>query len=208
MKIYSGIYDEFHPFDMFFPKTQLVVANGPNDLDGPGILIIHGGADISPSMYNKRPSKQTYAGVAMSYRDKAEWALMQEAKQQGILIMGICRGAQMLCALSGGYLIQHVNNHSGTHNVVDSTGVEFQVNSIHHQMQAPWDIPHEMLATTVNPRSTEYWDEDKTITVPNEPEAVWYPETRGMAVQWHPEMMLHNLPANKWLQSQLEKRYA
>lgn len=208
MKLYSGLYDEFHPFDTFFPQAQCRVVNTPDDFEGPGILIIHGGADISPSLYNKQPSKKTYAGVKASPRDHLEWELMKGAKAQGIFIMGICRGAQMLCALAGGYLIQHVEGHSGTHYVTDKKGYKFQVNSIHHQMQAPWDVPHELMAVTSQPLSGQYWDEDTQVSVPNEPEAVYYPELRGLGVQWHPEMLSHQTPANAWLLQQLEQKYA
>lgn len=204
MNLYSGLYDSFHPLDIFFPKAGQVVAREPSDLQGPGILIIHGGADISPSLYNKGRSRRTYADEVPSYRDKAEWALIQEAIKQKIFIFGICRGAQMLCAAAGGYLIQDVTNHAGSGHMVYTDKGEFKVNSLHHQMQAPWDVEHQILAVS-EPLSEHFLDVDNDIKVPNEPEAVYYPTLNGLGVQWHPEMMYENTYANLWIKETLKE---
>ncbi len=204
MKLYSGLYSSFHPLDCFFPNAEQVIAHKPSDLDGPGILILHGGSDISPSLYNKGRSRLTFAGEAPSQRDKAEWELLQEAKRQGIFIFGICRGAQMLCAAAGGYLIQDVTNHAGAgHLVLDDLGNQFRVNSLHHQMQAPWDIEHKLLAVSEQ-LSAHFIDEDNDINVPNEPEAVYYPGVHGLGIQWHPEMMYEHTVANMWIRQVLK----
>lgn len=201
MKIYSAIYPGFHPLDTFFPDAECVTVTKPEEMDEPGILIIHGGADISPSLYKRKLSTRTWASDVPSNRDQLEWALINSAKEKNVFVFGICRGAQLLCAAAGGYLIQDVTNHAGEdHTVVDKDGEEFYVNSIHHQMCVPFEVDHQLLAWTK--RSDYYYDEDKKVELDIEPEAVYYPGL-GMGVQWHPEMLSHYDESNRWVKQQL-----
>jgi gamma-glutamyl-gamma-aminobutyrate hydrolase PuuD len=112
----------------------------------------------------------------------------------------------MLCALAGGFLIQHVNNHSGYHPVVTEDGYEFTVNSIHHQMMYPFDVEHEILAKTQKNLSAVHYDEDNKIVMPFEPEYVYFPTVKGFAVQWHPEMMDDDSPATQYVLDTIEQR--
>ena len=48
------------------------------------ILILHGGEDISPSLYGQIPAKQTGASDVLSPRDKLEADLAREAIRRGI----------------------------------------------------------------------------------------------------------------------------
>jgi putative glutamine amidotransferase len=210
MKIYSGIYSGFHPLDVFFPDAECIVADTPDDLVAgePGILIIHGGGDISPSLYNKAVGTRTGASEKMSRRDAVEWALIQDANAKGIFIFGICRGAQLLCAAAGGYLIQDVTNHaSWGHKVLTNKGDTFNVNSIHHQMCIPYEVDHELLAWSAPSISDHYLDVDTPVKLDVEPEAIFYPGFKGLGIQWHPEMMGANEVANKqafqWLKEKL-----
>jgi len=205
MNLYSAIYRNWHPLDTFFPEAECSVVNHPDDMQGPGILIVHGGADISPALYGKGRSHRTFAEDHPSHRDSIEWALMHSAKQKNIFIFGICRGAQMLCAAAGGYLIQDVDNHAGAaHMVVDDEGTLFSVNSLHHQMQAPWGVNHIILAKAHRKLSDYYLDENTMVQVPEEPEAVFYPDFKGLGVQWHPEMLNEKAVSNKWIKEKLE----
>jgi len=108
----------------------------PEDLvNTNSILILHGGEDISPAIYGQTPSKYTRAGRKLSQRDKHEVALAEQAIKLGIPIFGICRGAQLACAIAGGSLVQHVENHiTSGHNIVTATGETYKTSSCHHQM--------------------------------------------------------------------------
>ncbi len=151
------------------------------------VLIVHGGADIHPSLYNKQRSKMSHAGSSPSQRDLMEWALMKRCQELGNSIIGICRGAQMLCALAGGTLIQHVNNHGGMHHIVTFDNQEYVVNSIHHQMMNPTNTEHNIVAWTKRRLSDVYFDVDDKINVEKEPEFIHFPTVKGFAIQWHPE---------------------
>jgi len=206
MILYSVIWACFHPLDKFFPDAQQVVVHGPEDITGPGVIIFHGGEDISPTAYKKGRSRFSGASEWLSPRDKRELTIMNKAIQNKLLLFGICRGAQLLCARAGGFLYQHVDNHAGEmHKVTTIDGRRFYVNSLHHQMCAPWKVQHELLAVA-DKQTTICYDEDKLVTPPAEVEAVYYPLIHGLGAQWHPEAMDENTPQALWLKEQLEAR--
>ena len=137
MRLVSALYAGFNPFDLLDVFDDYAVVETHDDLQRGDVLISHGGADIPPEFYGKgRSSRSGSSGI--SRRDAIEWAMMHRAKELDVPIIGICRGAQMLCALEGGYLYQHVDNHGGSHTItakdVDNSIIKLEVNSIHHQM--------------------------------------------------------------------------
>lgn len=208
-KLFMALWGGGHPFNAL-PFDEEVVVRNPEELDSDGLLVIWGGADISPSIYNKPVSKRTWAGEELSTRDKQEVALAKRAIELKIPIMGVCRGAQLLCALAGGHLIQHVNRHGGTHRVVTNDGKEFVTNSIHHQMMYPFDVEHVIKAYMPKQLSDVHIDVDSegkdiNVQMPCEPEYVYFPQIRGHAVQWHPEGLSSDSDANKYVLDQLRK---
>jgi gamma-glutamyl-gamma-aminobutyrate hydrolase PuuD len=142
-----------------------------------------------------------------SHRDQIEWDMMLRAKELGCPIIGVCRGGQMLTALEGGHLVQHVDGHAGYGHTVDVVGVPegFKVNSIHHQMMVPpKGGKFEMIAVASPRLSKEYHDvaddgRDIKVEMEQEPEFIYYPEVKGFAIQWHPEGMHQNSEANRFL---------
>lgn len=208
-KLVSVIYDDFYPFyslvdkgEQPFPSlTSLHTIDNPDDLDQGSILLLWGGGDISPSLYGKEPSRYSGATDRPSRRDEIEWACIQHAIEIGVPILGICRGAQMLCAAAGGTLMQHVDNHAGrNHLITTNTGDKYKVNSLHHQMMYPFEVDHELLAWSTENLSSVYYDGNNILNeIQCEPELVIFPEIKGIAAQWHPEMMNEKEPATKYL---------
>jgi gamma-glutamyl-gamma-aminobutyrate hydrolase PuuD len=206
MRLVSAIYRDFGPFENLSFIDSAITSSTPATLTKDDVLLLHGGADISPSLYGHVKHRMTYADEVPSQRDVIEWSFIQRAKELNIPIIGICRGAQMLCAAAGGYLIQHVDNHgSNGHNVICSDGEVIRVNSCHHQMMYPFDVEHEMLMWT-EPLSKRHLTGNGTITVDVEPETVYYPKLRAFAPQWHPEWLDDASPANLKLLSMIEER--
>lgn len=206
-KLYSACWLEDHPFGVLFDTVEKVLL--PSELDGDGensALVVWGGADIHPALYNHPVSITTYPG---GKRDHIEWALMKEAHKKGIPIIGVCRGAQMLCALSGGYLLQDVTDHGGAHEINTFDGQTLRVNSIHHQMMVPDGTDHKLVAWTARNRSRHYIYKDDLLWTPpenwREPEFVHFLGTKGFAIQWHPEMMAENDLANQYVLNYLEQ---
>lgn len=202
MRLVSAIWGDYHPFDMLPGIKEFACVEHPDELKPGDSLIIHGGEDISPSIYNKGRSSFTHAGPMPGRRDKIEVALMKRARELEIPVFGICRGAQLLCALNGGILVQHIYGHSGHHEIKTFDNNILSVNSIHHQMQFPWTgkCKHELVAWAKYNLSKAYFGEDNEyLEVDCEPEFVYYPEVKGFGIQWHPEMMDADSEASKYV---------
>lgn len=179
-----------YPFDVLFDKVVDVRSEGLDDID---CLVLWGGTDIHPSLYGQTHSRRNYAPAMPSNRDVFEWSCLKYCKINDIPTVGVCRGAQMQCAFAGGTLVQHVEGHSGDHMVTKHDGTRFLVSSVHHQMLNPYTnkVPHTMIAWASPARSSIYIGEDEKnitdMTLHVEPEMVWFPEIRGLAIQGHPE---------------------
>lgn len=179
------------PFNKIFGHVREVT---PQDILERHVdaLVLWGGADISPSIYGAEKSERNGGYETPSMRDRIEMDLFQAAQKAGIPTIGICRGAQMICALSGGRLVQDVTNHGGCHLMETMDGRQIRTTSVHHQMMYPFQMPEEhyqMLAWSVRNLSSHYVHDDNNITstIECEPEVVWFPHTKGLAIQGHPE---------------------
>jgi len=202
MKIlYSAIYGgAAHPFHSLADKVE--VATLPEHLvEQDSALVIWGGSDINPKFYGHPEHTTTYPGGT---RDELEWSLLHKAIEMQIPIIGVCRGAQMLCAAAGGFLLQDVHGHIGTHFVRTYDGDYFSVNSIHHQMMAGYEtVPHHLIAWREGNAGAPYeYKDDQAYTPPKdwkEPEFIFFPKINGYAIQWHPEGLGLNSPANQYV---------
>lgn len=200
MHLYTALWGDGYPFNTLFESESVAIE--PSDLtDVNSVLLVWGGEDIDPSLYGHPKSIHTYSG---GKRDDLEWKLMKQAVSKGIPIIGICRGAQMLCALAGGYLLQDIHNHAGSgHSIQTSSGEKFYVNSLHHQMMVPLMTDHELLAWSESNLSNGYVYKNDIQWIPpegwREPELVYFRKIKGLAIQWHPEMMGITHPTQKYL---------
>lgn len=202
--IYSAIYNGgCFPFEGLAEEVSF--ATSPEQLkDFNSALVLWGGADIDPQVYGHKKGTRTYSSVN---RDNLEIDLVNQAIKMGIPIIGVCRGAQLLCAMAGGYLIQHTTGHAGTgHTIETSKGEIIHVNSIHHQMMyIPERVDHEVLAWSCEPKSSCYLYQNDLDHVPPEKELefVYFPKIKGYAIQWHPEAMSANSRATKYILEEL-----
>ena len=150
-------------------------------------LIICGGNDIDPAYYNEKMNGSVNIDAK---RDMAEFALAKAFAEKKKPIFGICRGCQLLNVAFGGNLYQDISNASEhcsfsdydlVHKVTikkDSFlykmyGVEFSVNSFHHQAIKETGNGFDVLATAYG----------TTI------EGIIHKELPIFGVQWHPERM-------------------
>jgi gamma-glutamyl-gamma-aminobutyrate hydrolase PuuD len=159
-------------------------------LDG---LLFSGGGDVDPASYGSLPLPEVQ-GIDVG-RDAWELALVRAALAQGVPVLGICRGAQVINVAAGGTLVQHlplvtdlvhcrrdqpaapvhavrVLEGSTLHR---ATGLDLLgVNSLHHQAVGA-------VGAGLRPVG---WAEDGTI------EAVEAVDgSRVLGVQWHPELL-------------------
>jgi gamma-glutamyl-gamma-aminobutyrate hydrolase PuuD len=69
-------------------------------------LVLTGGPDVAPATYGASPHAQT--DEPRLERDHWEMALCQAALRQGLPLLAICRGLQVLNVATGGTLHQHL----------------------------------------------------------------------------------------------------
>lgn len=161
------------------------------------VVLLTGGADIDPQIYGEKNVRSHY------YRERDDFEIKEyeKAVKLGKPIIGICRGAQLVCALTGGKLFQHVDGHNyGHHEMITSDGRKFDMTSVHHQMMRPKG-PYELLAWT-EPRSKEYISAEGTKKQPDlsvDPEVIWFPAVKCIAIQGHPEYMGIESKTNQYL---------
>lgn len=191
----------FSVFGDMFDETGLYraqMALGPGDT-----LVLEGGQDIHPAHYGEEILK----GITQTPspgRDLAEKMMIHHGKMAGASFIGICRGAQFLTAVAGGRLIQDVTGHIGEHSItISATGERITTSSVHHQMMFPYqlsDEDYELIAYSTDNLSDWYIidsGEGKPADISaglarsefREPEIVWYPKFRALAIQGHPEFM-------------------
>jgi putative glutamine amidotransferase len=74
-------------------------------------LILAGGGDIDPALYNGSPHEMIY--MIDPERDGSELDLVQRVVQSETPTLGICRGAQVINVALGGTLIEHLPDEVG-----------------------------------------------------------------------------------------------
>ncbi len=193
-------YDPQGPCPFGFKhRMDPVKAEGIKNAD---VLLLWGGTDIFPGFYGQKahPNNQVKGYLVPTLRDKLEWYLIQEAYTKGIPIIGVCRGAQLLCAFSGGSLYQDVTGHKRNHTVTLKDGVTINMAGDHHQMMDLSKCTHDLLGWSTNKLSSVYDKEEvryftdpgKEVEPPpeKEPEIVSFYHTKSLAIQGHPEWMM------------------
>lgn len=166
-------------------------------------LLIPGGPDVDPTLYGQTPSDK--CGKPDSVRDRVELKMLEAFLPTNKPILGICRGVQLLNVFHGGTLYQDIKGtqvcrHShypskskGCHKVKlyphtklgKLIGEEYTtVNSLHHQ--AADQLGPGLAVSAV---SEDGFIEGLEILV--------HPFCVG--VQWHPEHMSKNHPAQQRL---------
>lgn len=154
------------------------------------LIVLTGGQDIAPSLYNESPGRYTYF---TPQRDEYEILAYNKAKELGKKIFGTCRGLQLITALNGGKLIQHIS-HPGRHYMITEDGNQVTINSLHHQMCYPFNLPkdkYRVLGYSPNISSIYLNGNDEKVDLPEnfvEPEMIIFGKNE-MGVQYHPEMM-------------------
>ncbi len=153
------------------------------------IVILTGGGDSDPSLYNETINNNISLDIVPIKRDIFEIKIIKEAIRQKKYILGICRGMQVINIALGGTLFQHIDNHfKVNHNIrIRDNSLLFNhfnkkqihVNSIHHQ--AIKTLGKNLKATAVS-------KEDNYI------EAIESFDKKILGLQWHIERIPNQFP--------------
>ena len=158
-------------------------------------VIFTGGEDIAPERYGKGDERPR-CGEIRADRDEHEFALLAEARQRDLPMLGICRGTQLLNVAFGGTLVTDIDTASdhtkkagadSRHDVLVETSSligklagahRCNVNSSHHQAVDRLAEPFVITARSAEDRIIEAFERAQ-------------PEGKPflLAVQWHPERM-------------------
>lgn len=141
-----------------------------------------GGADIDPAFYGQKRHRTTMVNPR---RDLFERPYFDEFPDK--MKLGICRGGQLLNALSGGSMYQHVDNHHREHLSYDiESGNFYQFSSVHHQMMIPGEKGKVLaIAEGISTfRETATHAEHGNHA---DVEAIFYEDTKSFCFQPHPE---------------------
>ena len=194
-----GNGDSINPFDEIFSDAQDISVHG---IAGCDAVVFWGGTDVHPSFYGEKPHRRNQAQYERpSPRDTFERKAMLACITNDIPMIGVCRGAQLMCAVAGGSIIQDVTDHGFTHGIITEEGEVLPTTSAHHQMMNPWNVPHKLLAWASKNHSRHYQN-GLHLEVPEmkqhpEPEIIYFPRIRGLAIQGHPEWVPNDSPFAK-----------
>lgn len=190
------------PVDERGGATQRVARRTLETIDG---LVLTGGGDVDPARYGQVPHPATRP--ADQARDEFELALVHAALAREIPLLGLCRGAQVLCVAMGADLLQDVETQgvgmvaharaevrrAPVHEVELAAGSALaaiygtdtvEVNSTHHQ--APGRLGGGLIAVGHSP--------DGVVEAVELPSAPWV-----IGVQWHPEELWKSYPQHALL---------
>src|SRR3990167_4003887 len=119
-------WTELHFETLFENKLSIVIPPGwtlpgQTDADNPvpsanSVLLFEGGTDVSPDLYRQKLGPKTQESDTI--RDTHEESYYRMAVNSNASMIGVCRGAQFLCVMNGGSLIQHVQGHNKYHDMI------------------------------------------------------------------------------------------
>ena len=193
-----GPSEDCRGFPQLLARAGCVQAESVDDAD---VVLFTGGPDVDPSYYGTKALPCTCTNED---RDNSDLQVYWTCYNDGIPMVGVCRGAQFGAVMGGFKLVQDLDGHNGDHAIWDKNlnrSID-RVSSVHHQAVIP-GIGMEVLAYAT--MSTRKWLDPTTvleknklkIKYPNDCEAFFIRETCFFGVQGHPEYRGYNAYA-KW----------
>jgi gamma-glutamyl-gamma-aminobutyrate hydrolase PuuD len=174
------------PYQNALQLVGLEPVSNPHTLDDLEGLVLAGGTDVNPELYGESRAPETQEPD--HERDERELRLIEEALDDDVPILAICRGIQILNVALGGTLVQHIGDTHRCPGIDEAHGIDIpentllgaivasrkeSVNSRHHQAIARLGEGLRLNATSAADGIIEAVD------------LQWHPFVLG--VQWHPE---------------------
>lgn len=185
-----------------------------SNIEDADLVLFTGGEDVDPSFYNEKEHYHTRSNVGRDLREKE---IYEKALKLDKKMLGICRGNQFLTVMNGGKLIQHMQ-HSGNHTIVIHEELKdvikkdsiIPATSTHHQMVYPFNLPKEdyrILASNPDRSPMCLGGNNEEMNPPCDVEIVYYPKTKCLGIQMHPEYLNNNHNTITYLRHLLDNIY-
>lgn len=152
-------------------------------------LIIAGGVDVEPARYGREP--HALAERPRPDRDESELLLARVSATEGVPLLGVCRGMQVMAVAAGGSLEQHLPDRLGSTHHAPGRGyygshpVSMAAGSRLHAILGGRvtvaTYHHQGVADAPGYRSCA-WADDGVLEAFEDPDAPF-----RIGVQWHPE---------------------
>lgn len=146
-------------------------------------LLVPGGSDVNPRRYGEEPGSAT-SMADFAAQDQFEADMMAAAIEQGIPVLAICRGFQLLNVEHGGKLVQDLPAESPHRDSVHE--VMIKTNSLLASVVGSVSLPvssyhHQAILTVGSGLQVVGLAPDGVV------EALEHESAELIAVQWHPE---------------------
>jgi putative glutamine amidotransferase len=148
-------------------------------------LLLAGGGDLDPATYGAMAQDEVY-GVS-HHQDAFELALLHAALEQGLPVLAICRGFQLLNVAQGGTLDQHITDRETT---VHHRGHLHAVEVSHGCRLAAAVGAGSVDGSSMHHQAVDRLGRDLVVTARADDgviEGVELLEGWVVGVQWHPE---------------------
>jgi putative glutamine amidotransferase len=176
------------------PPDPALIENPDEMLERIDALILAGGHDVDPALYDADPHPATNGLVPA--RDHSEIALARRAVELDMPVLGICRGMQVLNVAFGGTLRQHLpeelgheehrrvaGSFDGSDHDVKLTEGSLAALAAGEQLHGTKSHHHQAVGEI-----GEGFEVTGFSTLDDLPEAIEIPSCRFvLGVQWHPE---------------------
>jgi len=185
-------------------------AEALSGLDG---LVLSGGGDVQPRFYGSDPEPLPSERYSHADRSAFEFGLVWRCVKMRMPLLGICLGCQTINAALGGDLLRHLEDPRERHRKMDPAQP-----GTRHRLHVEKDSPvgrlypspdtrvhsshHQAVGRLAPGFRAVAWGPDGVVEAIENPGYPWV-----LAVQWHPERMLHS-PFSKnlalWLKEKAE----
>lgn len=195
-------------YALWLPGVTIV-----NNIEDADFVIFEGGIDVNPEIYGAKKHPKTDMGA---YRDTIDLKNYEIARNLNKPLVGICRGAQFLCAKSGGKLIQdqfsgpsvHKISVVVNHDLIESNNKErkieeMETTSSHHQAMYVDNMDPKdyiVLGWTKGIVTNRHLEDHTQIVFPErDMEIVYFRKTNSLCIQGHPEWIQGDRESEKLL---------
>lgn len=172
-----------------------------NYLDMIDALLLTGGEDVSPALYDEKPIEKL--GTISTKRDKFEVRLVLKALERKMPILGICRGHQLINVALGGSLYQDINSQLSER--INHFPVKNPVNKLYHSVTLEKDTKlHDILGVkelevnSFHHQAVKGLGRDLKVAALSSDGIIEAIEYQGdsflLGIQWHPEDLAADYP--------------